>query len=212
MRFRFAALRRLVARPSMRPLLLVLLAVTLPAPALAHQPGEVLGVWHGLWHPLAGSDHLLAMLAVGLWAGLRGGRYTWVLPLAFVTVMLGGMTLAALGVPLPGVEGGIAASVLVLGVCVALYVRLSPIASVAVVAVFALLHGYAHGSGLTPTGGSVAFALGAGVTTAALHAAGVWSVKGVYNWFNSHRVGQWVLRAAGAGVALAGGAMVGATL
>jgi urease accessory protein len=113
------------------------------------------------------------MIAVGLWSRQRGGRAVWVLPLAFVAVMAIGGALAVGGVSLPWVEPGIAASVLVLGALVAAAVRLPLAASAALVAMFALVHGHAHGTELPATASGLAYALGFMATTAALHLAGI---------------------------------------
>lgn len=142
--------------------------------ALAH-PGhgghESSSFFSGFGHPIGGADHLLAMLAVGLLAARQAGRARWALPTAFVLAMLAGAGLGALGVALPAVETGIALSVLVLGLLIALVVKLPLTAAVPMVAVFALFHGHAH---FTEMGhGTVwAYAAGFAIATAALHAAG----------------------------------------
>jgi len=141
--------------------------------ALAH-PGHHhghAGFMSGVAHPLLGLDHLLAMFAVGLLAAQYGGRAALWMPVAFVGAMLGGAGLAAMGVPLPAVEAGIAASVLVLGVLVALMVRLPLLASVPMVAVFAACHGHAHYVEMGH-GSALAFMAGFALATAALHACG----------------------------------------
>lgn len=142
--------------------------------ALAH-PGhgghESASFFSGFGHPVGGADHLLAMLAVGLLAARQAGRARWALPVAFVLAMLAGAGLGALGVALSAVETGIALSVLVLGLLIALVVKLPLSAAVPMVAVFALFHGHAH---FTEMGhGSVwLYAAGFVLATATLHAAG----------------------------------------
>lgn len=146
----------------------------LPAAALAH-PGHSVtdGAFAGgLLHPLTGLDHLLAMVAVGLWAALCGGRALWALPVAFLMAMLAGFGLGAGGVALPAVEPVILASVIVLGALVALAARLPVVAAAALVALFGLAHGHAHGTE-GPAAGLVAYVAGFGLATAGLHAAGL---------------------------------------
>ena len=142
--------------------------------ALAH-PGhgghESASFFSGIAHPVTGLDHLLAMLAVGLLAAREKGTARWALPLVFVVTMLVGAGLGALGVGLPAVEGGIALSVLVLGLLVAFVVRLPLAVAGGLVAAFALFHGYAHFAEMGH-GSLLTFAIGFAVATAALHAAG----------------------------------------
>jgi urease accessory protein len=126
----------------------------------------------GFVHPFTGLDHLLAMLAVGLWAAQLGGRWTWAVPLAFVGSMLLGGALGFAGVTLPYVEPMIAASVLVLGLLVSLKVRLRW-SGVALVGVFALFHGIAHATEMPPEMSRIVYAGGFVLATALLHAAGV---------------------------------------
>lgn len=142
-------------------------------PALAH-PGHELGagsVAVGFFHPLLGVDHILAMGAVGLWAALLGGRAVWTVPTTFTLCMLAGFGIALTGISLPGVEPGIAASVVILGLLVAATVRLPLAPSVGLVGLFAVFHGHAHGAELT--GATSAFALGFVAATALLHGAGL---------------------------------------
>lgn len=139
--------------------------------ALAHPGHESAGFFSGFGHPIGGADHLLAMLAVGLLAARQAGRSRWALPVSFVVAMLAGAGLGALGVTLPAVETGIAVSVLVLGLLIALVVKLPLNAAVPMVAVFAVFHGHAH---FTEMGhGAVwLYAAGFAVATALLHAMG----------------------------------------
>jgi urease accessory protein len=143
------------------------------APAFAHlDPAEHGSLMAGLSHPLFGADHILAMLAVGLWAAQIGGRALWTVPAAFVATMALGFALAMTGSPLPFVEPAILASVVALGLIVAMAVRLDAAAAAAIVAAFALFHGQAHGSELG-TAGAWSFAAGFTLATALLHAAGI---------------------------------------
>src|SRR5260221_8698932 len=113
--------------------------------AFAHPGHSDLGFVGGFAHPLTGLDHLLAMIAVGLWASQLGGRALWLLPLTFPVVMAAGAALGFGGEALPWVEIGIAGSVLVLGAMVALMLKPSLAVSLPLIAVFAVLHGYSHG-------------------------------------------------------------------
>ncbi len=139
--------------------------------ALAHPGHESGSFFSGLGHPLGGLDHLLAMVAVGLLAARQSGASRWALPMAFVIAMLAGAGLSGLGLTLPAVEAGIAASVLVLGVLIAFVVRLPLAAAVPMVAVFALFHGHAHFAEMGDAS-VLAYSVGFIVATAALHVAG----------------------------------------
>lgn len=127
----------------------------------------------GFGHPLGGLDHVLAMVAVGLWAVQLGGRALWLVPLTFVLTMAVGGLFGFLGIPLPMVEMGIAGSVLILGVLVALASRLPLAASMALVGVFALFHGYAHGAEMAAESSALWYSLGFMLATALLHGAGI---------------------------------------
>jgi urease accessory protein len=154
--------------------LLILAALLAPAPAFAHAGGEhVHGLVTGFLHPLGGLDHLLAMVAVGLWAGLLGGRAAWQLPAGFLGGMALGSVLGMTEVGLPSVEAGILASVIVLGALVSAAVRVPLGLAMALVAGFGLLHGHAHGAELLMGQGALGYAAGFLLATAALHALGV---------------------------------------
>jgi len=156
--------------------LLPLLAVfLLPALAQAHPgiPGHTHGFANGLAHPVTGLDHICAMVAVGLWAAQRGGRALWLVPSVFVSVMALGGALGMAAVPIPFVEPGIAASVLVLGVLIAAAVRLPLPASALLVGVFAVFHGYAHGVEMPGSASGLACGLGFVAATASLHLLGI---------------------------------------
>lgn len=148
------------------------------APAFAHlDPLEHGSLAAGLSHPLFGADHVLAMVAVGLWAaqiGMNPERRNalWIVPSAFVGTMALGFLLAVMGAPLPFVEPAILASVIGLGLLVALAVRVPVAASAAIVAIFALFHGHAHGGELG-SAGALQFGLGFVIATALLHVAGI---------------------------------------
>lgn len=149
-----------------------ILAATV-APAFAHlNPEEHGSFMAGVSHPFFGADHILAMVAVGLWAAQIGGRALWAVPAAFVSMMAAGFLLALSGIELPFVEPAILASVVGLGLLTGLAVRLPVAASAAVVGVFALFHGHAHGGELG-SAGALAFGAGFVVATAILHMAGI---------------------------------------
>jgi urease accessory protein len=157
------------------PAFSLLLIFLVPTLAQAHPgaTGHTHGFSNGLLHPLTGLDHIGAMFAVGLWAAQRGGRAQWVVPLAFVSIMVIGGILGMGGVGIPYVEQGIAASVLVLGIFIAAAVRLPLPASVAVVGFFALFHGYAHGAEMPASASGLNYGIGFVIATAALHLAGL---------------------------------------
>ena len=143
-----------------------------PALAFAHPGHGENGLIAGISHPLGGLDHLLAMLAVGLWAAQQQGAARWALPCTFVgTLLIGGM-LGFEGMNLPALESGIAASVLALGLAVALAVRPPLAMAVGATALFALFHGVAHGLELPEMSSPWTYAMGFVAGTAALHAAG----------------------------------------
>ena len=145
-----------------------------PGLASAHVGvGETSGFAAGFFHPLLGMDHVLAMLAVGLWAAQAGGRMTWAAPCTFVAVMIAGGALGAAGAPLPFVEQGILASVLVLGLLISAAARLPFAYSIAVVAFFALFHGHAHGTEMPLHASGAAYSAGFALATVLLHAAGI---------------------------------------
>lgn len=150
----------------------VAMLAAMTAPAFAHiDPAEHSSLMTGFSHPFSGVDHMLAMVAVGLWAAQLGGKAKWIVPGAFVSMMAAGFLMAMNNAYLPFVEPGILASVIGLGLLIALAVRVPTLASAAVVGVFALFHGHAHGGELgaaTP----LSFAVGFILATAVLHAIG----------------------------------------
>jgi len=131
------------------------------------------GFASGLEHPLFGFDHLLAMLAVGVWGAQMGGRLIWALPVAFPLVMAFGSLLGIAGLPLSHVELGIALSVMALGLVIALALRPPAFVALLVIAVFAIFHGYAHGFELPRAADPSAYAVGFVFATGLIHIAGV---------------------------------------
>jgi urease accessory protein len=169
-------------------------------PALAHVGhGPAASFTSGLGHPLGGLDHVAAMVAVGLWAALKGGRALWVWPSAFVGVMLAGGALGMAHLPLPFVEPSILASVVVLGLLVALAIDLPVGTGAIIIASFALLHGYAHGSEVEESAHGAAYMAGFALATAALHLAGIGFAQTM-----KHLALRPAVRLAGAACVLAG--------
>ena len=159
----------------------ILIAMTLPAAAhLGHPHGDI---WSGALHPLTGADHCAAMVTVGAWSALSGGSRVWVWPLTFVASMLGGAALAYQGVVIPYIEQGITASLVIVGLLLALAIDLPVAFGAVLVGAFAIFHGYAHGVE-TAEAGALPFMAGFAVTTAALHAAGIGIARAVVAAFS----------------------------
>ena len=172
----------------------------LASPALAHVlPEEAGGFLTGFLHPISGLDHVLAMVAVGLWGAQLGVPAIWLLPVTFPIVMALGGFLGLVGIPLPGVEIGIAASALLLGVAVMTERKPPLYAAAALVGFFAIFHGHAHGTELPPGQSGLLYSLGFVVATGCLHAIGI-AIGAIHRW----PAGQVALRLAGGGVGIAG--------
>jgi urease accessory protein len=156
--------------------MLVLLLATLVAPSLAHahvgvsETGEFL---HGIGHPLSGVDHICAMIAVGFWAAQMAGRSVWAIPLTFITVMALGGVLGMMDLKVPFVETGIVVSLLTFGVLIAASIRLPLATNIAIVGLFAIFHGQAHGAEMPGTSSAIAYGAGFLIATAFLHASGI---------------------------------------
>jgi len=149
-------------------------ALLLGSPAEAHMgTGLAGGFASGFNHPLAGFDHLLAMVSVGLWGAFLGRPLIYALPVIFPAVMVGGAVLGMLDVPLPPVEIGIALSVIVLGGCIALSLRAAVWEASLLVATFAVFHGYAHGKELPSAADPIGFSVGFVLATGLLHVLGI---------------------------------------
>lgn len=173
------------------------------SPAFAHlNPAEHGSFAAGFSHPLSGADHVLAMVAVGLWASMLGGRALFAVPAAFVGVMLLGFGAALVGLPLPFVEPVILASVVVLGLLVALALPVSAVAGVIIAGFFAFFHGHAHGGEI---GGAAFLSYGAGfaLATALLHAAGI-GVGLAAGRMMAGQKGRLAMRIAGGATAIGG--------
>ena len=184
--------------------ILALFVIGIPSLAHAHTGiGNTSGWIHGFAHPIGGLDHVCAMLAVGLWAAQMGGRTVWLVPLTFVTVMALGGVLGMNAVPLAFAEQGIVLSLLVLGVLIAAAVRLPLAVSAAMVGVFAVFHGYAHGTEMPQDASGLAYAAGFMLATALLHASGI----GMALFAKGIGRAQW-LRLAGVAITLCGGGLL----
>lgn len=174
--------------------------VLVPLVALAHEErGQAAGFLAGLAHPVSGLDHVVAMIAVGLWGAVLGAPAIWVLPVAFPVMMAMGGLLGLLGVPLPGVEIGIAASAAILGGMVLGEARPPLALAAVVVAFFAIFHGHAHGTELPAGTSALLYSLGFVAATGLLHAAGI-AVGVLHRW----PAGRLLVRAAGGGIGAAG--------
>ncbi|NPU23500.1 HupE/UreJ family protein [Bradyrhizobium denitrificans] len=179
----------------------VLLSVLTASPGFAHeQTGVGGGLAAGLLHPLTGLDHLVAMVAVGIWGAQLDGAAIWVLPIVFPLVMALGAVVGILKIGLPVPELVIALSALVLGLAVALRVRAPFVLAAAVVAVFAIFHGHAHGAELPSAANPLAYGCGFVVATGLLHAFGI-TIGALARWPGGERVIQGV----GAAIAALGG-------
>lgn len=183
-------------------LLLPVLAHAHPGHDGEHGGGLVWDFAGGFGHPLGGWDHLLAMVAVGLWAAKLGGRARWAVPAAFVGALAAGAALGAGGLVVGGVEQAIAASVAVFGLLLVSAARLPLWAGVAVAGGFAVFHGLAHGAEMPAAASGVAFGAGFVLATALLHLAGLGlgALAG--------RAPAWATRSAGAGLMVAGAVML----
>ena len=179
---------------------IALMSIAFCGIANAH-PGHGGGLVAGITHPLFGLDHLLAMVAVGVWAFQLGGRAKWLVPASFVALMAvaGGVGMA--GIALPMVESGIATSVLILGLLIAFSVRVTPALGAFIVALFAIFHGHAHGAEMPLLGSAWQYGIGFVASTAALHGLGLALGKGL------NKQSLW-LRAGGVAVAASGAWML----
>ena len=180
-------------------LLTVWLMLLAPGGQAHVEAGGAGSVVAGFLHPVTGIDHVVAMVAVGLWGAVLGPPAIWLLPVAFPMVMAFGGLLVLLAVPLPGVETGIALSALVLGVLVMFQTRLPLVLTFLLVGLFALFHGFAHGVELPEGGDALLFSLSFVVATGLLHLVGI-ALGEVRRW----AWGQSLLKLAGAAIAAVG--------
>jgi urease accessory protein len=178
-------------------------AALVPTAAWAHVgAGSASGFAHGFVHPMTGIDHLLAMVAVGMLAANLGGRALWALPLTFLSVMAAGGALGVAGFALPMVEAGIAASVILLGLAVALQWKWPVAAAMALVGIFAVFHGHAHGAEMPVDASGFDYGLGFLLATALLHGLGI-GLGAVIARFGRAQAPR-VMRFGGGAMALAG--------
>lgn len=184
-------------------IILAAASVLTPVAALAHTgAGDTHGVVHGFMHPVTGLDHVLAMVAVGILAALLGGRAIWLVPASFVALAAVGGLLGVQGVPVPFVEFGISASVVLLGLAIALQARLPLGWTVGLVGLFGLYHGYAHGAEMPADASGFAYGAGFLAATAMLHIAGIGLGLGIAHM--ARRSATRFAQAGGTAIALAG--------
>jgi urease accessory protein len=183
--------------------LLPLLFIALPTAALAHTGhGEASGFVHGFMHPVGGLDHILAMVAVGVFAYVLGGKALWLVPLSFILMMAVGFLLGLGQVDVPFVELGIALSSVVIGAAAAWGRPMPVAAAMSLVGVFAIFHGHAHGAEMPVDTSGLEYAAGFIVATALLHAAGIAAAMGVAKLVGKY--GKPVAQVAGGLFALGG--------
>lgn len=186
--------------PSIRFCLLAVFLLFLPSSAFAHvERGQAAGLVTGLRHPWSGLDHVLAMIAVGIWGAQLGNPALWVLPVTFPLVMSLGAMLGLLGFPLPGVEIGIALSALLLGAMVGREARPKLAVAGVLVGLFAIFHGHAHGAELPAGQSGMLYSMGFVIATGCLHGIGI-AIGLVHRW----AWGRLALRCAGAFIAVMG--------
>jgi urease accessory protein len=178
----------------------LLLVSFFPFPAFAHvEAGQAGGFFTGLEHPWSGLDHVLAMVAVGLWGAQLGNPAIWMMPIAFPVIMSCGAMMGLLGIPVPGIEIGIALSAIILGVMVLIESRPKLGAAIVLVGFFAIFHGHAHGTELPPGQNGLLYSMGFVIATGCLHALGI-LIGLIYRW----PMGKIALRGSGALIACMG--------
>jgi urease accessory protein len=183
-----------------RAVLALTMLLASAGPAFAHvQQGQAQGLLTGLLHPTSGLDHVLAMITVGLWGAQLGAPAVWLLPVTFPMVMAFGGFLALVGIPLSGVEAGIAASAVLLGLMVAREAKPPLVLAAVLVGLFAIFHGHAHGTELPAGQSGLMYSIGFVTATGCLHGVGI-LLGVVHRW----AAGQAAIRVAGALVTLAG--------
>ena len=193
-----------------RQILTIAAAALLTLAATAAQAhvsvGDTHGFAHGFAHPISGIDHILAMVAVGLFASHLGGRGIWSVPLSFVSMMAIGGAFGMAGMSLPLVEIGIGLSVVILGIGVAARLRIPTIAAMALVGLFAIFHGHAHGAEMPGSMSGLEYAVGFVLATASLHGLGIGLGLAIGGMRDT--LGGRVFQAAGSAMALAGVAIL----
>jgi len=189
-----------ITLPVSGPIVAAALLVASAFPAAAHEAaGAIGGFASGFVHPMFGWDHVAAMVAVGLWGAFLGAPAIWILPVVFPLVMAFGAALGILGVPLPAVEIGIAVSALVLGAMVSFAAKPPLWIAGAIVGLFAIFHGHAHGAELPQSANAITYAIGFVIATGLLHLTGIlFGLVSRWSW------GAPAIRAAGVVIAMAG--------
>jgi urease accessory protein len=193
-------IERISSKSQMCFSLLTALIISLPSFASAHvERGQATGFIIGLQHPWSGLDHVLAMIAVGIWGAQLGNPAMWLLPVTFPMVMSMGAMMGLLGIPLPGIEIGIALSAILLGAMVVGEVRPKLIIAALMVSFFAIFHGHAHGTELPVGQSGLLYSMGFVIATGCLHGIGI-ALGLVHRW----PLGKLALRGAGAFIAVMG--------
>jgi urease accessory protein len=178
----------------------ILVALTSPEQAAAHiVRGEAIGFASGFLHPISGWDHIIAMVAVGIWGAQLGRPSIWILPVTFPLVMAFGGFVGLIGLKLPGSEIAIAVSGLCLGAAIALEWRPPLVVAAILVGLFGLFHGYAHGHELPPGQNALLYSMGFVLATGLLHATGI-AIGLIHRW----KPGRLALRAAGGAICCGG--------
>jgi len=181
-------------------LLIATLSLGLSFPALAHTgEGAIGGFISGLLHPVLGLDHVIAMVAVGLWGAFLGMPAIWLLPVVFPLVMAFGGILGIIGIPIPAVEIGIAVSAIGLGALVAFAARPPVWIAAIIVGIFAIFHGHAHGNELPDAANPLAYSIGFVLATGLLHATGI-----AFGMFTRSPAGRIAVRSGGVIIAITG--------
>ena len=171
-----------------------------PALASAHvEGGQAAGFVTGLEHPWSGLDHILAMIAVGIWGAQLGNPAMWVLPVTFPVMMSLGAMMGLLGIPVPGIEAGIALSAVMLGFMICRELRPHMAVAMIMVGFFAIFHGHAHGTELPAGQSGLLYSLGFVIGTGCLHGIGI-----LIGLIHGYRFGKLVLRGTGAFITVMG--------
>ena len=195
----------MTSRTSALTTLALALPMTLLAFAAAAHTGEGGGssFVSGFWHPILGWDHVIAMIAVGLWGAFLGSPAIWILPVVFPLVMAVGGALGVMGVPIPAVETGIALSGVVLGLLIAFAVKAPIWVAAVIVGAFAIFHGHAHGTEMGADYSAYGYAAGFVIGTGLLHMVGI-----AFGFLTASSAGTMAVRGAGGIIALLGAAFL----
>jgi len=178
----------------------IILLLVFPVMAWAHQSGDIAGgLVSGLIHPITGLDHVVAMVAVGLWGAQLKRPAIWILPVVFPLIMAIGGAIGVAGIKIPGIEIGIALSAIVLGILIFFEAKPPLWIAIIIVAFFAIFHGYAHGAELPASAQPLAYAVGFVVMTGMLHVCGI-IIGTIHKW----KSGQLIVRILGGLVSLTG--------